>query len=179
MVYGIPLEMNGWKVVCTFTGPGGSVNSNGAKITVNADPAKATPVPSPTAEPSASPEATEKPEHEHKFSAEWSHDETYHWHECDCGETADKAQHSFQWTENRAATKKEAGEETGVCSVCGYSTVRATEYKAESTGTGGVNLGTFRLIFFVVLAAIAAIVIILIVQAVRENRRSRHRRKRK
>ena len=46
IIYNIPLEMDGWKAVCAFSGPGGSVTSNGALITVKADPAKATPSPS-------------------------------------------------------------------------------------------------------------------------------------
>ena len=51
--------------------------------------------------------------HEHEFSAEWSSDETNHWHAaiCEDGEecasaTADLAEHTF---------------EEGACSVCGYA----------------------------------------------------------
>ncbi|MBE7082642.1 MAG: hypothetical protein E7378_03100 [Clostridiales bacterium] len=33
--------------------------------------------------------------HKHEYSAEWSYDSTQHWHECDCGEKADLAYHTF------------------------------------------------------------------------------------
>ena len=45
--------------------------------------------------------------HEHNYeTATWHSDESYHWHECSCGEKSDVAEHSYI---------------NGVCSVCGYT----------------------------------------------------------
>lgn len=42
--------------------------------------------------------------HTHDYPNEWKHDETEHWHECTCGDKADKAAHSFDWKVDKAAT---------------------------------------------------------------------------
>ncbi len=172
IVYGIPRGMDGWRVVCTFSGPGGSVASNGALLTVNADPAKATPAPSPgsSAKPAASPMPSPDA-HEHAFQDKWSSDAQYHWHECDCGEKRDKAEHSFTWTETRAATRDRSGEEEGVCSVCGYKSSRALPY--SDSADSGIDLGGFRIVFFGILAIILLGAAVLVVQAVHERRRRR------
>lgn len=43
--------------------------------------------------------------HTHDYGDEWKYDETEHWHECTCGDKADKAAHSFDWKVDKAATK--------------------------------------------------------------------------
>lgn len=43
--------------------------------------------------------------HTHDYPNEWKHDETEHWHECTCGDKADKAAHSFDWKVDKAATQ--------------------------------------------------------------------------
>ena len=53
------------------------------------------------------------PAHEHAHSTEWSSDENEHWHECECGDKADKAAHEV------AETKYENGYKAEVCA-CGY-----------------------------------------------------------
>ncbi|MCI6999810.1 MAG: chitobiase/beta-hexosaminidase C-terminal domain-containing protein, partial [Clostridiales bacterium] len=53
-------------------------------------------------------EATYKdapPAHTHSYGTEWKYDGTNHWHECECGDKADTAAHSFQWVIDKAATK--------------------------------------------------------------------------
>ena len=35
--------------------------------------------------------------HTHSYGTEWKYDGTNHWHECECGDKADTAPHSFQW----------------------------------------------------------------------------------
>lgn len=172
IVRNIPLEMDGWKAVCTFTGPGGSVTSNGALITVNPDPAKATPSPSPT--PSSAPEETADPspepspeQHTHEFSDKWQSDAGHHWRECECGEKTDRAEHTMSWTELRAATQERAGEERGECTVCGYVTSRELQYKGgdgQNAAGSGVDLGTFRIILFAVMGLIALGAVALIVR---------------
>lgn len=182
IVRGIPIEMDGWKAVCTFSGPGGSVSSKGALITVNPDPAKATPTPAPTPSPTPTPDAVESPaptdaaEHEHEFSEAWSKDEKYHWHACECGETQDKASHDFQWTEVRAATAKEPGEDKGVCAVCGAETVREVSNSGDASGFN-MSFKTFRTVFLAAMALVAIGVVVLIIQTVRDSRRRRRRRK--
>lgn len=54
-------------------------------------------------------EATYKdapPSHTHSYGTEWKYDGTNHWHECECGDKADTAAHSFQWVIDKAATKE-------------------------------------------------------------------------
>lgn len=43
--------------------------------------------------------------HTHDYPNEWKYDETEHWHECTCGDKADKAEHSFDWKVDKAATQ--------------------------------------------------------------------------
>ena len=35
--------------------------------------------------------------HTHSYGTDWKYDGTNHWHECECGDKADTAAHSFQW----------------------------------------------------------------------------------
>ena len=101
-------------------------------------------------------------------------DGSYHWHECQCGEQNDKAAHSFQWSVVRAATKKEAGEEKGVCTVCGYETTRALEYDA-----GGEDILRGGYIGWVLAGIVLVVVILVVVDVVRSSRRSRRNRRRR
>jgi hypothetical protein len=89
------------------------------------------PTPEPTEEPSPTPESPlapgEEGKHKHTAAADapWLSDENDHWQVCeDCGKAANKAEHDMVWTEKRPAAVGAAGEEEGVCSVCGYTAVR-------------------------------------------------------
>ena len=107
----VPKEMDGYKVRCTFTGPGGSVSSGYAEIIV-ATPeelAQAAGLPAPAA-----------PAHEHSFSDELSKDAGYHWYGCECGEVKERQTHRYTWTQHRAATVDAPGLVQGECSVCGH-----------------------------------------------------------
>lgn len=67
-------------------------------------------------------EATYKdapPSHTHSYAADWKYDGTNHWHECECGDKADTAAHSFQWVIDKAATKEATGIRHEECTVCG------------------------------------------------------------
>ena len=67
-------------------------------------------------------EATYKdapPSHTHSYGTDWKYDDTNHWHECECGDKADTAAHSFQWVIDKAATKEATGIKHEECTVCG------------------------------------------------------------
>ena len=57
--------------------------------------------------------------HTHSYGTEWKYDDTNHWHECECGDKADTAAHSFQWVIDKAATKEATGIKHEECTVCG------------------------------------------------------------
>lgn len=110
----VPAEMNGYKVRCSFTGPGGSVNSNYAEIIINneADESK---------EPGAEATPVPTPVHKHSFDTKLSHDAGYHWYGCECGETKDREEHNYKWTQKVAAGVNTSGRVQGRCRVCGYT----------------------------------------------------------
>ena len=60
-------------------------------------------------------------EHTHNYAAEWSSDNTSHWHECDCGDKTDIGTHV---EDSGVITVQPTTTSTGVmtysCSVCGY-----------------------------------------------------------
>ena len=60
---------------------------------------------------------------------EWSHDDEYHWHMCECGEKFDNAKHTFEETDSWEGTCEEQGGILWTCDVCGYS-------YTEKTGLG-------------------------------------------
>jgi len=69
--------------------------------------------------------------HEHDFTGAWQYDETNHWHECECGETADLAAHTaaaaVQENVVPATTTTDGSYDSVVyCSVCGYEISRET-----------------------------------------------------
>ena len=57
--------------------------------------------------------------HTHSYGTNWKYDGTNHWHECECGDKADTAAHSFQWVIDKAATKEATGIKHEECTVCG------------------------------------------------------------
>ena len=58
--------------------------------------------------------------HSHSYGTAWKYDGTNHWHECACGDTADKASHTFKWVTDKEATAAEKGSKHEECTVCGY-----------------------------------------------------------
>ena len=84
--------------------------------------------------------------HKHEFSAEWTTDENYHWHECTTKkhtDTTEKLPHEFTWTVKTPAGVHTDKVEKGVCE-CGYETERTIsgtathaygeEWKKDATG---------------------------------------------
>lgn len=51
----------------------------------------------------------------------WHSDKDNHWHVCECGETIDKAAHTYKWVTDKEATETEAGSRHEECTVCGYA----------------------------------------------------------
>ena len=175
----VPAAMDGWTVKCTFSGPGGSAVSNSASIKVMAaeTPAPtATPKPTVPPTPSAAPVATAAPDsagtHSHEFSSTWSMDADSHWHECACGEKAQEALHSMEWTVVTEATKKAEGTEKGVCSVCGYTETRSLAYEEDSDG----GVGFMRYVFIGIIVLIVLAVVGLVISSIAESRRRKRRR---
>ena len=156
MLYHIPYELNGWKVVCDFIGAGvGNVTrSQPALLTVIPDPSRVIETPKPSVEvsptPTVSPENAAIPDvspepevHEHQFSVTWNYDARGHWRTCpDDDAVTDEGLHSFIWTEIQPSSDSEAGLEQGICSVCGYVSNRSSGGPAESGTDEGNDQST-------------------------------------
>ena len=71
-------------------------------------------------------------EHTHSYSSEWKYDPDNHWHECSCGDKADKAVHDFKWVVDKEATATQKGSKHEECKVCGY---KKSAVEIPATGT--------------------------------------------
>ena len=78
--------------------------------------------------------ATGGGEHTHSYGSDWKNDATNHWHECSCGDRADKAAHDFKWVVDKEATATQKGSKHEECRVCGYKKA-AVEIPATGTPT--------------------------------------------
>ena len=81
--------------------------------------------------------------HTHSYGTDWKYDGTNHWHECECGDKADTAAHSFQWVIDKAATKEATGIKHEECTVCGAkrSENTAIDKLPDSCSTGSTGSG--------------------------------------
>lgn len=81
--------------------------------------------------------------HTHSYGTDWKYDGTNHWHECDCGDKADTAAHSFQWVIDKAATKEATGIRHEECTVCGAKRSENTviDKLPDSGNTGNTGGG--------------------------------------
>ena len=73
-------------------------------------------------------------EHTHSYGSEWKYDADNHWHECSCGDKADKAAHDFKWVVDKEATATQKGSKHEECKVCGYKKA-AVEIPATGSTT--------------------------------------------
>ena len=80
--------------------------------------------------------------HTHSYGTEWKYDGTNHWHECQCGDKADTAAHSFQWVIDKAATKEATGIKHEECTVCGAKRSENTVIDKLPDGGNTGNTGT-------------------------------------
>ena len=78
--------------------------------------------------------ATGGGEHTHSYGSAWKNDADNHWHECSCGDKADKAAHDFKWVVDKEATATQKGSKHEECKVCGYKKA-AVEIPATGTPT--------------------------------------------
>ena len=78
--------------------------------------------------------ATGGGEHTHSYGSDWKYDADNHWHECSCGDKADKAVHDFKWVVDKEATATQKGSKHEECKVCGYKKA-AVEIPATGTPT--------------------------------------------
>ena len=78
--------------------------------------------------------ATGGGEHTHSYGSDWKYDADNHWHECSCGDKADKAAHDFKWVVDKEATATQKGSKHEECKVCGYKKV-AVEILATGSTT--------------------------------------------
>ena len=81
--------------------------------------------------------------HTHSYGTDWKYDDTNHWHECECGDKADTAAHSFQWMIDKAATKEATGIKHEECTVCGAKRSENTVINKlpDSGNTGNTGSG--------------------------------------
>ena len=80
--------------------------------------------------------------HTHSYGTEWKYDDTNHWHECQCGDKADTAAHSFQWVIDKAATKEATGSRHEECTVCGAKRSENTVIDKLPDGGNTGNTGS-------------------------------------
>ena len=77
--------------------------------------------------------------HEHDFGNAWQYDETKHWHQCECGEKSDEAEHVMTEWETLAGS---IGVERRTCEVCGYYEDRnavVSGWEQDETGLKYLN----------------------------------------
>ena len=80
--------------------------------------------------------------HTHSYGTDWKYDGTNHWHECECGDKADTAAHSFQWVIDKAATKEATGIKHEECTVCGAKRSENTVIDKLPDGGNTGNTGS-------------------------------------
>lgn len=80
--------------------------------------------------------------HTHSYGTDWKYDDINHWHECECGDKADTAAHSFQWVIDKAATKEATGTKHEECTVCGAKRSENTVIDKLPDGDNTGNTGS-------------------------------------
>ena len=89
--------------------------------------------------------------HTHSYGTDWKYDDINHWHECECGDKADTAAHSFRWVIDKAATKEATGIKHEECTVCGAkrseNTVIPKDSGSPQTGDSSNLIGWLAALF--------------------------------
>ena len=75
--------------------------------------------------------------HAHSYGSDWKYNADNHWHECSCGDKADKAAHDFKWVVDKEATATQKGSKHEECRVCGYKKAPVTTYSLTTQVNGG------------------------------------------
>ena len=196
-LFNVPAGLDGWSIYCVFKVEWSETKTGMAQIhVINAAPPtpeptpKPTPVPTPVLTPEPTPEPLPDPTPSQEelpeglylgaedWSSVWSFDEDYHWHKSmnlKSDAVSDKGTHDMVWSETVRPTKKADGEETGICSVCGYTTHRPVIYTRSSSGPDLLLWGILGIAGLL----LVSIVVIFVQLITSRNRRRRRRRKRR
>ncbi len=84
----------------------------------------------------ASSNNTLKEEGQHTFGDAWINlDPIYHWHECECGQKTDMAEHTFTWIVDKDPTPTETGLKHEECTQCGFKRAAVTTYYEDTNPT--------------------------------------------
>lgn len=88
----------------------------------------------------------------HDYGTTYKTDAEKHWKECSCGDTIEKATHTFtEWTVIKEASTTEKGSKERNCSVCGYQEIEEISMKKEnSPQTGDGRMLCFWLALMIV-----------------------------
>lgn len=162
----VKAEMNGWKATCRFYESTNTyfTDTQTAEIKVKLPDPTPTPeptiepTPEPTPEPTAepTPEPTSEPAPEPTPSSvpqprAWQSNEGGHWHENAEGKESDLGEHSYVWS-----AADEQGRETGVCSVCGYTTTRVSPSYTRNEVKGKLLIGLGVAVAVLMMLSLAA-----------------------
>ena len=79
------------------------------------------------------------PAHTHEFSKDWQHNDESHWHECNCGEKADVANHTYEWIIDKEPTEASAGAKHQECNVCHHALASVEIPKLEHKHVFGTD----------------------------------------
>ena len=109
---------------------------------------------------------------EHTYGDSWVTDELSHWHECECGDKMDVAEHEFVWVVTKEAEVGVAGEKHEECKVCGYEKA-PVEIPALVDGGNSPSTGDSNniLLWVALLFVSGGVLIIPIFVSVRKVRR--------
>ena len=81
--------------------------------------------------------------HEHAFAAEWTSNETHHWHAATCGHDVKKDEAPHEWDHEDFQYDAESGREIKTCTVCGFVADKNHAHTEDSgTVTTAVTLNT-------------------------------------
>ena len=150
----VKAEMNGWKATCRFYESTNTYFTDTQTAEIKVKLPDPTPTPEPTAEPT--PEPTSEPAPEPTPSAvpqprAWQSNEGGHWHENAEGKESDLGEHSYVWS-----AADEQGRETGVCSVCGYTTTRVSPSYTRNEVKGKLLIGLGVAVAVLMMLSLAA-----------------------
>ncbi|MBE6974303.1 MAG: hypothetical protein E7436_02280 [Ruminococcaceae bacterium] len=73
---------------------------------------------------------------EHNYGTEWTSDnDSYHWHECECGAKGHMEPHNFQWIIDAEATPTTPGKKHEECADCGFKRAAVSTYWENTNET--------------------------------------------
>lgn len=188
----VPVELNGWNVMCRFSNKMQTVDSNTASIIVNAKGApEATPepteapatkapaaeTPAPTEQPKKEATGSDPSAHTHSFDGVYRYNSIEHWLECSCGERTAVGNHVVAgWQMLTKPTKSTVGVRKGYCAVCGAEVIDSISYDEYQDSEAERDPMSWMLILGIALAGLACVgcVASFVIVAVK-NKKRKHR----